>query len=537
MQSSEVEPNAEAQKALDHGADSSLQRRLVTLHVVMVALGTSIGMGLWLGSGKCLATGGPASLFLGYFLASTIVWALSQSIGEMAVIYPIPSAFVQWTNHFVDPALGFTLGWSYWMLYATGLVNGVQGLVTVLSYWIDSVPVIAVLVMMFVLSLLVNLAPVTLFGNLEIFFSSIKFLWIFIVIITSVVITSGAAPVGDSIGFRYWTTYGFINGFKGFLSVLPTTIFTFAGSESAALTVSELRNPRKAVPKAVRSIWVRLAVFYILGSIAVTITVDPVSEGLFGNEGSGASPFVIAFQNAGLPGLSHSMNFIILISVVSCSLIGSFGGARTAVGLAQIGMAPKICQKADSKGRPWPSIALIMIVGGSLTFLNLNHSGLEVFGWFSNIAALFTLFGWGMISFSHIRFRRAWATQGRTVEELPWASSTYPFCAYWALFWCIAIIAVQFYLSVWPLHEKSSAKTFFVNFVSIIFVIVLYTGAKLWFRGSFLVDLKTVDLDKERRFYASTSDETGQNSGEKPKSRLLEACLQSYRIACGAVKS
>ena len=76
----------------DFGADCELQRRLSTRHITMIALGSSIGMGLWLGSGKSLASGGPASIFIGYLLSGSMIWAVSHSIGEMAVMYPLPSA-------------------------------------------------------------------------------------------------------------------------------------------------------------------------------------------------------------------------------------------------------------------------------------------------------------------------------------------------------------------------------------------------------------------------------------------------------------
>ena len=82
----------------DYGAETELQRRLTTRHVTMIALGSSIGMGLWLGSGKSLASGGPAGIFVGYILAGSMIWSVSHSIGEMAVMYPLPSAFVQWVG-------------------------------------------------------------------------------------------------------------------------------------------------------------------------------------------------------------------------------------------------------------------------------------------------------------------------------------------------------------------------------------------------------------------------------------------------------
>lgn len=86
----------EAQHDADYGAETELRRLLTTRHVTMIALGSSIGVGLWLGSGKSLAAGGPAAIFLGYVLAGSMCWAVSHSSAEMAVIFPVPSAFVQW---------------------------------------------------------------------------------------------------------------------------------------------------------------------------------------------------------------------------------------------------------------------------------------------------------------------------------------------------------------------------------------------------------------------------------------------------------
>jgi len=110
----------------DHGAESELHRNLSTRHITMIALGSSIGMGLWLGSGTSLTNGGPAGIFIGYLLAGSMIWAVSHSIGEMAVMYPLPSAFVQWSGKFIDPAAAFALGWAYWFSYWITIANELQ---------------------------------------------------------------------------------------------------------------------------------------------------------------------------------------------------------------------------------------------------------------------------------------------------------------------------------------------------------------------------------------------------------------------------
>ena len=117
----------------DHGAETELRRILSTRHVTMIALGSSIGMGLWLGSGGSLSKGGPAAIFIGYCLAGSMIWSVNHSIGEMAVMYPLPSAFVQWTEKFVSPAAAFALGWGYWFAYVIAIANELQVRWSVLS--------------------------------------------------------------------------------------------------------------------------------------------------------------------------------------------------------------------------------------------------------------------------------------------------------------------------------------------------------------------------------------------------------------------
>ncbi|KAI0835731.1 amino acid permease/ SLC12A domain-containing protein [Hypoxylon sp. FL0890] len=491
----------------DHGADTELKRSLSTRHLTMIALGSSIGMGLWLGSGLSLASGGPAGIFLGYCLAGSMIWCVSHSIGEMACMYPLPSAFVQWTGKFVDPSAAFALGWSYWFSYCITIANELQSANTVIKFWTSAVPIAAWISIWFVVIVLINIGAVTVFGEIEVVASTIKFSWIFVVIISMIVMSAGGAGYGP-VGFRYWNEMPFTNGFKGFLSVMPTCIFAMSGSENSGLVAAETANPRKSIPRAVGSIWLRLSLFYLIGSLMITINVSPKNEDLFGGEGTNASPFVIAYRDAGIPVLAHMMNAVILISVISTGSISGYGGSRTTMGLAYLDMAPKVFTKADKTGRPWYGLVPTFILGGGLAYLNVSESGADVFGWFSNLTSLFTLFGWGMICLSHIRFRYAWARQGRTADELPWKSWIYPIGPWWGLIMCILLIIVQFYLSVWPLGEAPSAENFFANYISVILIVIMWLGARVYYRGSWWVDLDTIDLDEGRRFYKTDIEKT-----------------------------
>ncbi|UPK91784.1 hypothetical protein LCI18_002719 [Fusarium solani-melongenae] len=502
----------------DHGAETQLQRQLGSRHLTMIALGSSIGMGFWLGSGAALSKGGPASLLLGFFLAATIVWSVCHAMGEMAVMYPLPSAFVQWSSIFVSPAAGLALGWAYWLQYCITMGNELQICSIILGFWTDKIPKVAIIIMFLVFIIAVNIFAVKVFGEVEVVASTIKFLYIFVIIISMIVISAGAAPKGEPIGFRYWNKEAFIGGFKGFLAVLPTCVFSMSGSENSGLVACEVHNPQKSVPKSVGSIWLRLSAFYLLGTVAVSISTDPQNPDLFGNGGTNASPFVIAFRNSGLSPLAHITNAIILISVLSNGSITIYSSSRTLVGLSHLGMAPKQLQWADSMGRPWVAIIPSVILGGGLAFLTLDNGGTEVFNWLSNLVSLLSLFGWGMICLTNIRMRAAWTAQGRTFDNLPWKSWTAPYGAWWGLFWCIVLIIVEFYLAVWPYHDKTSAKNFFATFVCVPTVLVIYLGGQAFYRTAWVTDKNAVDLDGSRRFYSEYNFEE-----TKPRGKIAKA--------------
>ncbi|GAE00004.1 histidine permease, putative [Paecilomyces variotii No. 5] len=499
----------------EYGPDSQLSRTLGSRHLLMFSVGSSIGMGLWLGSGTSLVDGGPAGIFIGYCIAGSIAWTLNQSIGELAIMYPMSSAFPQWARKFIDTAPAFTVGWAYWFSAAITLANELQGVVTVLSFWTDKVPTAAWLSIFLVLIFLINISAVKVFGEAEVIMSTIKLFWIFVVIISCIIISAGGGPTHQKTGFQYWNSDPFTHGFKGFLSVMGTCIFAMSGSEMGGIVAAEASNPKRAVPKAVSSIWLRLTLFYVIGALMVTITVSPKDPNLFGGSGINASPFVIAFRNGGIPGLAHAMNAIIFVSVFSSGNAQGYAGSRTPIGLANIGMAPAIFKKCDRQGRPWAGIALTFLIGGGLCYLNVSNSGATVFTWFSNLTSLCTLYTWGIIFLSHIRFRRAWKVQGHSTEELPWKTWTYPLGAYWGLAWCIILIIVEFYIAVWPLGEKSSAKNFFANYISVVAMLVLYIASKIYYRGPFWIKAENIDLHTGRRYYPS--DDTEKEAGGSNK--------------------
>lgn len=480
-----------------------LKQVLFSRHLFMISVGSAIGMGLWLGTGSSIHRGGPVGMFLGYLITGSVAWALNMSIGELATLYPVPSAFPRWSAQFIDPSIAVTVGWMHWFGNMIGASNELVGLATVMKFWVPNISPGVWITVYFVVLVFVHVFAVRLFAEVESVMTGVKFIWVIIAIIIMIVISAGGAPTGDAIGFRYWNKEPFNgHGFKGFLSVLPTCVFALAGIEIIGLVASECKSPRKSIPKAVKSIWLRIGLFYILGSFVVTIVMDPNNDQLLGGSGVNASPFVIAAKNSGLPKFADAMNAIILISVFSSGSATFYGCPRILLGLVHLKMAPSIFGRVDRKGRPYVGYVFSGVLTGGLAYLNLSNSGATVFGWFSNLSSLVALLLWSVIFISNIRMRKAWKIQGRDLSELPWKSAVVPWTAWYGLFWSILIVIIEFYLAVWPWHDKSSAKAFFANYISVILMAVIYAIAKIFFfRGPFLIPLNEIDLDDGRAIY------------------------------------
>ena len=103
----------------------------------MIALGGALGSCLLIGTGAALAQAGPVSIFISYAILGFLVWIVLCSLGEMAAWLPLDSGFTGYATRIVDPALGFSLGYSYWFKYIITTPNQLTACSLVIQYWID----------------------------------------------------------------------------------------------------------------------------------------------------------------------------------------------------------------------------------------------------------------------------------------------------------------------------------------------------------------------------------------------------------------
>ncbi|KAG9496433.1 hypothetical protein J7337_013021 [Fusarium musae] len=337
------------QRASIYITDEQTQRGLSPRHVQLMAIAGSIGTALFVGIGGVLSKAGPLSLSLGYlFWSLFFILPCTLSVAEMCAYLPIRGSIFELASRFVDPALGFSMGWTYFYGGVMLVCVEYSAVATVMQYcvWVA---------MALVVCFLLNVIAVKWYGESEFVMASTKVILIIGLILLTFITMCGGNPRGDAYGFRYWGngnamhayyTDGAAGRFLGFWSVVIYAAFTIGGPDLICLTAGEIQNPRKTIPRVARLIFYRLAFFYVVGVFAVGIICSSRDERLLnaignGDAGAAASPWVIGIQNLGIHGLPDVINAVILLSGWSCGNAYLYSTSRSLYGLARDGLAPK----------------------------------------------------------------------------------------------------------------------------------------------------------------------------------------------------
>ncbi|PSK36500.1 hypothetical protein C7M61_003973 [Candidozyma pseudohaemuli] len=480
-----------------------LARRLKARHLQMIAIGGSIGTGLFVGSGYALATGGPAGVLLSYILVGYSLFAVVMALGEMSVQFPVSGSFNAFFSRFVDPAWGFTLGLMYSVSWLISFPSELVACSLTISYWNDTInPAVWVAIFLVGISS-INLFGVKGYGEVEFVLSITKVLAVIGFIIAGICIICGVGDQGY-IGSRYWHNPGSFNhGFKGVCSAFISAAFSFGGVELVALAASETANPRKALPRATKQVFWRITLFYVTTAVVIGCLVPYTDERLLNGSSSediAASPFVIAINNGGINVLPDIMNAVILVAVVSVGASSVYGCSRSLASLAVQGLLPRCIAYIDRSGRPLVAI-LITNVFGLLGFLASSENQSEVFTWLFSVCSLAAFFTWIAICFTHLRFRWALNAQGRNTDEVIFVS---PLGIWGSLFGMIILILIVIGLiwtAIWPIGSSADVESFFKSCLSLPLLIVLCVGFKIY-KGTlnqWLIPLEEVDLDTGRR--------------------------------------
>lgn len=483
-----------------------LDRRMEKRHLNMIAIGGSIGAGFFVGSGSALNSGGPGFILIDFLIIGVMMFNVVYALGELSVMYPVSGGFYTYSSRFIDPTWGFAMGWNYVMQWASVLPLELTVCSMTVAYWNDDITHAAWITIFLVAIIVINIFGTIGYAEEEFWASCIKLLATIIFMIIAFILVLGGGPSSGRYdeywGARLWYDPGaFRNGFRGFCSVFVTAAFSFSGTELVGLAAAESENPLKSLPSAVKQVFWRISLFYILGLFFVGLLISSDDTNLLGANpyaDTNASPFVLVGKYADLKGFDSFMNAVILISVLSIGTAAVFGGSRTLTALAQQGYAPKIFTYIDRSGRPLVSVTF-HIACGLLAYVSLASAGSTVFDWLQALSGLAVLFTWGSICLAHIRFRAAWKYHGHTLDEIPFKAAFGVCGSYLGLALNILVLLAQLYVAICPVGGGfNDASGFFTSFLAFPLVVVFWIGGYIWKRRGWM-HLRDIDVDSGRR--------------------------------------
>lgn len=472
--------------------DSGVKRQLKDRHISLLALGGIIGPGCLIGAGNALAIGGPLALLLGFGIIGILAFIMMESIGEMITLYPSGGGFTTLTRRFHSDALSAVCGYAYAVVFFAVLANEYNTLSSIMQFWGPQVPLYGYILIFWAAFQVFQLLGVGAFGETEYWLAWFKILGLLTYYIFSIVYISGGVKNRPAFGFQYWNDPGALsNGFKGIANVFVFCSTFYSGTESVALAATESKNPRRAVPIAIRQTFWRILIVYLGISIFYGVTVPYNDENLNSATKVLKSPIAIAISRAGWPAGVHLVNAFILITCISAINGSLYIGSRTLTHLANEGLAPKLLAWTDRRGVPIPAITVFNALG-LISLMNVSVTAVDAYNYIVNLSGVGVFIVWGIISLTHLRFRKAWKLQGHTRDELPYKAKLFP------VFPIVSIIANIFLGLVqgWSYFKPFDAKNFVDAYILIPAGIILYLGVSYWKTKGFLaaVDLSEVNL-------------------------------------------
>ena len=431
-----TEPTGQHNK---HALHTNLKRGMESRHLQMISLGGVIGTGLFLSSGYTIQQAGPIGTILAYSIGALIVYLVMLTLGELSVAMPVTGSFHVYAEKFIGPGTGFVIAIQYWLTWTVALGSEFTAAGLLMQRWFPDSPTWVWSAACIILIFTLNALSVRFFAEAEFWFASIKVFAIIAFIVIGLLAIFGSIPIAghDSAPLlgSFVADGWFPSGIAPIFSTLLTVVFAFSGTEVVGVAAGETKDPSRAIPKAVHTTVLRLAIFFI-GSILVMAALIPWHQA-----GVDTSPFVLVFQSIGMPFAGDIMNFVVLTAVLSAANSGLYVCSRMVWSLAKERLIPARFAKTNFRGVPIWAV-LFSMAGSLLALLSSMIAASTVYLVLVAVSGLATLVVWFSVCVCHIRFRREWARDGHSADELDYRAPGFPVLPWLAIVMCIGALVL-----------------------------------------------------------------------------------------------
>ena len=411
----------------------------------MMAMGSAIGVGLFLGSTVTIRLAGPG-VIVTYVYGALIALVMGYALAEMAVVHPVAGSFGVFANRYLSPWSGFVVRATYAFVQILAIGAEVTAVAIYFAFWFPGVPPWLWVVGMAAALIAINTAQVRVFGEIEYGFALIKVIAIVAFIVVGLALVTGIG-LWPAIGLRNVTAGpgSFLpNGWRGVWLALTLVITSYMGVEGIAVTAGEAEHPETSIPQAMRTMVVRLILFYVL-AIGVMLLMTPWRQLGETRSGSGitGSPFVRAFAAAGIPFAAGAMNIVVISAAVSSANSNLYMTARMLLSLAQSGYAPRSLAVVTASGVPVRAVAVASTGVGAAILLAI-YAPASAFLALYGTAVAGMLFIWIVILFTYLRFRAALSPA--QLAGLPIRMPAHRAAAWFGIVSLVAISATTFFV-------------------------------------------------------------------------------------------
>ena len=377
-----------------------LKRDLSNRHVQLIAIGGTIGTGLFLGSGKAIQLAGPSIIFA-YLIVGIALFFVMRALGELLLSIAGYQSLTDIAEEYLGPWASFVTGWTYWFCWIMTAMADVIAVGVYVKYWFNIPQWIPALICVIIL-LGLNLLTVKLFGELEFWFALIKVITILALIIIGVILlVMGFKTDAGSVTVQNLWNHGglFPNGVSGFLLSFQMVIFAYVGVELVGVSAAETSNPQKNIPSAINKIPLRILFFYV-GALIVLLFINPWME-----LNAAESPFVKTFSLVGIPLAAGIINFVVLTSAASACNSGMFSTSRILYNLSKNDQGPSKFAKLNKNHVPSNGlfVSTLVISAGALLSKLIPD---QAFGIVTTISAICFIWVWSIILICHLRYKK-----------------------------------------------------------------------------------------------------------------------------------
>jgi amino acid permease len=399
-----------------------LQRTMKSRHLFMISLGGVIGTGLFLSSGYTLNQAGPGGTILAYLVGGLTMYLVMLCLGELAVAMPVTGSFQTYATKFIGPATGFMVGWMYWLTWVVTVGSEFTASGLLMQRWFPDTSVWMWSAIFAFAIFFLNALSAKFFAESEFWFAGIKVITIILFIILGGAAMFGLIPMKGAESapmLSNFTGSWFPNGFIPVLMTMVSVNFAFSGTELIGITAGESDQPEKNIPRSIHNVVWRTLIFFI-GAIVVL-------SGLISWKEAGVieSPFVVVFDNIGIPYAADIMNFVIITALLSVANSGLYASGRMLWALSRENMVSPFLGKLTSKGVPLNALIVSMLVA-CLSLLSSVFAADTVYLVLVSISGFAVVVVWMGIAASQFMYRKDFLAQGNDVKDLKFRTPLYP---------------------------------------------------------------------------------------------------------------